>query len=116
MTVESKSLRDPKRYERTKLIVGLVNLLIYIFVPAAVLFSGFSASMRDLISDSTGGFIVLGAIVYIVIGSIVLEVLTLPLGYFSGHVIEQRYGLNRRSVWGWANDWLKSIGLCKRCC
>ena len=103
--------RDPKRYERIKLIIGLVNLLIYVFAPAVVLVSGFSVSLRDVISDSTGGYIVVGAIVYIVLASAVLEILTLPLGYFSGHVLEKRYGLTRQSVWGWAKDWLKGLGV-----
>lgn len=106
-----QSHRDPKRYERIKLAFGLANLLIYVLIPAVVLLSGYSASMRDWISDWTGGYVILGAVVYIVIGSAILELITLPLGYVSGHVIEQRYGLNRRSVSGWAIDWLKGLGL-----
>ncbi len=112
MSVSNSQIsRDPKRYERIKLAFGLANLLIYILIPAAVLLSGLSASMRDWISDWTGGFVILGAIAYIVIGSLVLELITLPLGYFSGHVVEQRYGLNRRSVSGWVKDWLKGLGV-----
>ena len=103
--------RDPKRYERVKLVVGLANLLIYVFVPAVALVSGFSVSLRGVISGSTGGYVVVGAMVYIVLASVVLEVLTLPLGYFSGHVLERRYGLTRRSVGRWALDWLKGLGL-----
>ena len=59
----------------------------------------------------TGGIVVVGAVAYIVIGSVVLELVTLPLGYFSGHVLERRYGLSRRTVLGWAKDWLKGLGL-----
>ena len=105
------AVRDPKRYERIKLAFGLANLIIYILIPLAVLLSEFSVSMRGWISDWTGGFVVLGAIAYIVIGSIALELITLPLGYFSGHVIEHRYGLSKRSIWGWAKDWLKGLGV-----
>ena len=107
----SSPSRDPKRYERIKLVVGLVNLLIYVFVPVVVLVSGLSVSLRDVISDSTGGYVVVGAMVYIVLASVVLEVLTLPLGYFSGHVLERRYGLTRQSVGSWVLDWLKGLGV-----
>lgn len=103
--------RDPKRYERIKLLVGLANLAVYVVVPLIVLVSGASASIRDVISDVTWGMVVLGAVVYIVGASVLLELLTLPLGYFSGHVLEKRYGLTRRSVLGWAKDWLKSLAL-----
>ena len=107
----SSTARDPKRYERIKLGYGLANLVIYFLVPLAVLFSGLSVSIRDWISDWTGGYAIPGAIAYIVIGSVVLELVTLPLGYFSGHVLEKRYELTRRSVGGWALDWLKGLGL-----
>ncbi|MXZ02163.1 MAG: M48 family metallopeptidase [Chloroflexi bacterium] len=103
--------RDPKRYERAKLWIGLANLAVYIVVPVVILVSGASASIRDVIVDEITGVVVLGAVVYIVLASIVLEVLTLPLGYISGHVLEKRYELTRRSVGGWALDWLKGLGL-----
>ena len=103
--------RDPKRYERIKLLVGLANLAVYLIVPAIVLVTGWSADIRDIISDQTAGIIVLGAVAYIAVATIALEALTLPLGYFSGHILEQRYGLTRRTVLGWAKDWLKGLAL-----
>ena len=112
MTDESdRPNRDPKRYERIKLLVGFVNLAVYVVVPLIVLVTGASASIRDVISDVTWAMVVLGAVVYIVGASVVLELATLPMGYFSGHVLEKRYGLTRRSVFGWAKDWLKSLAL-----
>ena len=107
----SSSRRDPKQYERIKLIVGLLNLVTYILVPALILVTGRSASIRDLIADQTAEIVVLGAVVYIVLASVALEILTLPLGYFSGHVLERRYGLTRQSVSAWAKDWLKGLGV-----
>ena len=107
----SSPSRDPKRYERIKLAFGLLNLIIYILIPAAVLLSGFSASIRGWIADWTGGNVILGAIAYVVVGSVILELVTLPLGYFSGHVLERQYGLTRRSVLGWAKDWLKGLAV-----
>ena len=103
--------RDPKRYERTKLWIGLANLAVYIFAPAIILVTGASASIRDTISDEITGVVVLGAVAYIVFASVVLEILTLPLGYFSGHVLERRYALTRRSVGGWTLDWFKGLAV-----
>ena len=62
--------RDPRRYERTKLLIGLVNLAVYILAPAIILVTGASAAIRDLISDEITGIVVLGAIVYIVLASV----------------------------------------------
>ena len=108
---ESSQTRDPRRYERTKLLIGLANLVIYILAPAIILVTGASASIRDVISDDITGIVVLGAVAYIVLASIALELLTLPIGYFSGHVLERQYGLTRRSVLGWAKDWLKGLAV-----
>ena len=108
---DTPQTRDPKRYERTKLWIGLANLVIYILAPVIVLVSGASASIRDTISDEITGIVVLGAVAYIVLASIALELLTLPIGYFSGHVLERRYGLTRRSVGGWTVDWLKGLAV-----
>ncbi len=108
---DERRSRDPKRYERVKMLVGLANLAIYIVVPVIVLVSGASAEIRDFISDQTAGVVVLGAVVYIVLASVALEVFTLPLGYFSGHLLERRYGLTRRTVLGWAKDWLKGLAV-----
>ena len=108
---DTPQTRDPKRYERTKLWIGLANLVIYILAPVIVLVSGASASIRDTISDEITGIVVLGAVAYIVLASIALELLTLPIGYFSGHVLERRYGLTRRSVGGWTLDWLKGLAV-----
>lgn len=107
----SSQSRDPKRYERIKLLVGLANLAIYFIIPLVVLVTGASASIRDVISDLTWGIVILGAVVYIVGASIVLELVTLPLGYLSGHILEKRYGLTRRTVFGWIKDWLKGLGV-----
>ena len=103
--------RDPRRYERTKLLIGLVNLAVYILAPAIILVTGASAAIRDLISGEITGIVVLGAVAYIVLASVVLEVMTLPLGYFSGHVLERRYGLTRQTVLSWSKDWLKGLAL-----
>ena len=91
--------------------MGLSNLAVYLLVPAIILATGASASIRDVISGLTWGIVVLGAVVYIVAASIALELLTLPLGYFSGHILERRYGLTRRTVLGWTKDWLKGLGV-----
>ncbi len=93
------------------MLVGLANLAIYIAVPTIVLTTGASAAIRDVISEMTSGIVVLGAIVYIAVASITLEVMTLPLGYFSGHILEKRYGLSRTTIFGWTKDWLKGIAL-----
>ncbi len=108
--MSSAKVRDPKRYERTKLLLGFVAPSIFVILACLVLVTGFSATIRDAISDLNDN-IILGAVVYAVVGSIVIEIITLPFDFYGGHVVERRYALTKRTVPGWLLDWLKSLGV-----
>ena len=99
------------RYERTKLIISGINIAIYIVVPLVFLVSGGSAWARDAISEWFIDSVVLGAVIYACIALLVMEVVTLPIDYYSGHVLEDKYGLTKRSIQGWFVDWIKSLGV-----
>lgn len=99
------------RYERTKLIISGINIAIYIVVPLVFLVSGGSAWARDAISEWSIDSVVLGAVIYAGIALLVMEVATIPIDYYSGHVLEDKYGLTKRSIQGWFVDWIKSLGV-----
>jgi STE24 endopeptidase len=48
---------------------------------------------------------------YVLLLSLLHEVVALPLGFFSGHVIERRYGLSNETIGSWAVDQAKSFGI-----
>ena len=43
--------------------------------------------------------------------SLLNEIGSLPLGWYSGHVVERRYGLSNESLGHWAIDEVKSLGI-----
>ncbi len=112
---------DVKRYERVKMLASLATLVVYIAIPAFFLVTEASAGLSDIIweqtdeivfiSEHTVGMAVLGAIIYAVVASVAIELLTLPISYYSGHALEKRYGLSKQNFFGWVIDWLKSLGL-----
>lgn len=97
------------RYERTKLIISGINIAIYIVVPLVFLVSGGSVWARDAISEWSINNVVLGAVIYSGIALLAMELATLPIDYYSGHVLEDKYGLTKRSIQGWFIDWIKSF-------
>lgn len=110
---ESEGARgaSAEKYQREKLIFSGVNLGLYVLAPLLVLVSGFSVWMRDVVSGWSSDATVLGAVIYAVIAGVGMGLLTLPLSFYSGHVLEMRYGLSRQGVGKWASDWLKSEAL-----
>jgi STE24 endopeptidase len=49
--------------------------------------------------------------VYVLLLCVCWEVVTLPLGYYSGVVLERRYGLAQQTTAEWLRDQLKGIGV-----
>ncbi len=102
---------DPVRYERTKLIVSGINFAIYIVVPLVFLITEGSAWARDAIISWGIENVVPSAVFYGVVATLAMSVITLPLDYFSGHMLERRYSLSKRGSVDWAIDWLKGMGI-----
>jgi len=69
----------------------------------ALLATGGSASLRAVARGHV--------IPYVVLLSLVNEIVALPLAFYSGFVLERRYGLSNEAVGGWAIDQLKSFGV-----
>jgi STE24 endopeptidase len=95
-----------KVYQRTKLTVSLVSTGLNIFVPLLFLFLGGSEAVRNLAEGWTGssGLIV---ILYVLVAGAGLQIIEFPLEFYSGFIIEKKFGLGKVSVLGWLWDWIK---------
>lgn len=101
------SPEDAKRYARIKLVVGLVDGVLDLACLALFAFSGIAARLAALSAGLAAGeysrFLVFFAIAGACFG-----ILGAPLSFYSGYVIEHRFGLSTLSVFGWLRDRLKS--------
>ncbi len=101
---------DAQRYERIKLRISLTNIALSIALPVIFLFSGWSEDLRDVIEDWTG-VASLVVLIYVLIAAAASEIITFPLDYYSGLVVEQRFSLSRASRRQWFKDWAKGEAL-----
>ena len=97
-------------YARQKRYAWLVDLSLMLAVLVALVFTDASASLRDLAFDVSGVDAV-AALVYAVILLTGISLLSLPIDFFSGFVLEHRFKLSRESAAGWLKDWLKGFAL-----
>jgi len=77
---------------------------------AALANPGWTRALRDFALSVTPRAS-LALLVYLLVLAGTSELLHLPLSYYSGYVIEHRFGLSRMTVWMWTKDRLKELAL-----
>ncbi len=102
-----KSAELSKRYSLQKYILTLLGLTITIIY---LLFMGFFGSniLKHLISFATINEYLLIAI-YIFLFIVIIDVITIPLSFYRGFVLEHMYGLSNQKISGWLKDELKKF-------
>lgn len=91
------------RYHRLKRATSVVGLVWGVALLVGLLATGGSAALRN----AARGHV----IVYVILLSLANEAVGLPLGFYSGYLLERRYGLSNESLAGWIGDQAKSFGI-----
>src|SRR5262249_47589963 len=96
------------RYHRLKRQAGIASLCWTFALLVALLFSGGSPAIRNVSGHSA-----FAIVFYVAILLLLNEVGSLPLGFYSGFLLERRYGLSHEPLSRWLLDQAKSftIGL-----
>ena len=97
-------------YYYTRNTLWVVGLLWAFAIPALVLFTGWSARIRDFARGKGRGW-ALTIVIYVAIFSAIEFVLGLPLAYVGDFVVEHHYGLSNQSRAKWASDALIGLAL-----
>jgi STE24 endopeptidase len=95
-------------YYRTGTILWVVDNLWSLLVPAALLFTGFSARMRTWATRLGRRWLFVVAL-YFVAFSLVMVLVNLPLAYYEGYVREHAYGLSNQTLGKWVRDTLTQV-------
>jgi STE24 endopeptidase len=91
---------ETKRYERRKLTATIVNSLLSLVVLAVaglLLGPRVDGLVRRVVGDNNWLRLIAIGFIY----AAVLELLTLPVGFWSGFVLEHRYGLSNQTFRRW---------------
>ncbi len=97
-----------KLYNRTKLLIGITTSSFSFLYVIGVIATGFSRTLESWARSASGNpFIALLLFtVAVATGQILL---TSPLGFLSGYILEQRYGLSNQTIGRWAWEHLKGM-------
>src|SRR5581483_1504227 len=91
------------RYHRLKRTISVVSLGWGVALLVLLLATGGSLALRR----AAGGHVV----PFVVLLSLVNDLVALPLAFYSGFVLERRYGLSNETLGAWALDQVKSFAL-----
>lgn len=98
------------RYYRTGNVLWGIETLLGLLIPALILFSGFSALLRNL-ARGIGRHWFLIVALYAVLLTVTTALLGLPLAYYEGYVRQHAYGLSTQSFGRWSGEWLKGVAV-----
>lgn len=96
------------QYHRSGVVLWLFTTVWGIAVPIVLLFSGFSARLRDL-AQRIGRRWFLTVLIYAVLFTVVSFVIDLPLTYYTEYARQHAYGLSNQTFDKWAGDTVKGL-------
>jgi STE24 endopeptidase len=98
------------RYHRTGNMLWVLNVTLDFALPAALLWLGWSARLRDRARRIGRGW--LGTLlVYVALLLLLLTLVRLPLDFYQQYVRQHAYGLSNQTLSKWASDTATSVAL-----
>jgi STE24 endopeptidase len=98
------------QYHRSGNVLWAVETGLGMIIPTVLLFSGLSARMRSL-SHRVGRRWLPSLVLYAVLFTLVVAVLTVPVSYYAEYIREHQYNLSNQSFGAWAGDWVKGVAV-----
>ena len=105
------------RYHRLKRQASFISLVWTVVLLGGLMATGWSGVLRTVAEAAAGslapaawrpGVTVVG---YVVLLSLLNEIVALPLGFYNGFLLERRYDLSIETLPAWIGDQAKSVGL-----
>ncbi|MEF8832873.1 MAG: M48 family metallopeptidase [Candidatus Thermoplasmatota archaeon] len=106
--------KKAKLYSKQKFFTGIIQTFgLYLPFLAITYFSGFTSSLESWIRELASGTFLshhwIITAIFILIYSILLYVISLPISYYSGFLLEHKYDLSNDTIWDWSKDQIKSL-------
>ena len=100
-----------KKYENVKLILDSANGTLIPIAFCVILFmSGGSVLLSGLVNSVTDYYWI-SLWLYLVVFVIILQLVAIPLSFYSGFIVDHKFSLSTQTLRGWVVDELKGLGV-----
>ena len=99
-----------KAYHRSGNVLWVLDTAWALVLPALVLWTGFSARMRDW-ARRAGRYWFFTVALYWVLFTVITTVIDLPRAYYEGFVRQHAYGLSNQTLSKWTSDQFAGLGV-----
>jgi STE24 endopeptidase len=106
--IDHEKQQTAKQYRKQNRVVSIISSVVVLIGLLAFLLSGISENLASFAESVTGLRIVVILIFFMVV-YVTYSVIIFPFLYWSGFVIEHRFGFSRQTFRQWFFDWLKSF-------
>ncbi len=108
--------KKAKVYSKQKMYTGFFGgTLLTLLYLTVTYFTGFGEYLSYWISDMTSGTLLshhwVNAAIFIALYFLLLSLISLPVSYYSGFLLEHKYDLSNETLGGWVKDQLKSLAI-----
>ncbi|MBV9710446.1 MAG: M48 family metallopeptidase [Ktedonobacteraceae bacterium] len=118
MEIDVERQQKAREYAKIRRRLSFVDLGIAAVGLLVVFVTGLDKWLRNVIQgiaflswQPAQGWYPLQILLYFLIAILVYQLITSPLGYYSGFVLPHRYGISTMSLRAWLNDLFKGLGL-----
>lgn len=103
----AEELERARRYAKLRYRLALLNFLYTFAYLTVFLLAGISTTMADSATDLLGRGVAANAL-YLAGFIIITTIALAPIDFYSGYLLEHRFGLSNQTVTGWLKDQTKS--------
>jgi STE24 endopeptidase len=118
MEIDLERQQKAREYAKIRRRLSFVDLGIAAVGLLIVFVTGLDKWLRNAIQgisflswQPVQGWYPLQILLYFLLAILVYQIITLPLGYYSGFVLPHRYGISTMSLKAWVKDLFKGLGL-----
>jgi STE24 endopeptidase len=102
------SQQRAKEYNRKKVLIEIEETMLLIAFLALFMTCGWSVSLKEFLSHFTSSFWILNGL-YSLMFFLLIKIVSFPLDYYSGYMLEHTYQLSTESFSSWITDELKGL-------
>ena len=100
-----------KRYENVKLILDSINGTLIPLALCVILFLTDGSVLLSRLLNSVTGSYWISLWLYLVVFFIILQLVAMPLSFYSGYIVDHKFSLSTQTPQGWVVDELKGLGV-----